>query len=169
MTMIDPFIQEFTHEAATTRRLFERIPEDSLPYKPHEKSYSMGELASHMAHSIAWAVMTIDMDVFEMDPEVYKPFIASSKAGLMEEFDKNVSEAIGKMSGCSDESLMANWQMRVGGQVVIEMPRMAVLKSFILNHMIHHRGQLDVYLRLNDVPLPQIYGPTADEPGMMGG
>ena len=169
MNLIDPFIEEFTHEASTTRRILERIPEKNWDFRPHEKSMSMGELGSHIANSLEWAVVTIDRDVFEMDPKEYQPFIASSSSDLLEAYDKNVAAAIEKMSGCSNEKLLVTWQMKVGGKVVIEMPRMAVLKAFILNHMIHHRGQLDVYLRINDIPLPQIYGPTADEPDMMGG
>ncbi|MCA9429457.1 MAG: DinB family protein [Candidatus Omnitrophica bacterium] len=169
MNLIDPFIQEFEMETANTRKVLERVPEDRFSYRPHEKSYTMCELASHIANSLEWTRETVDKDVFEMDPEQYKPFIAESNADLLETFDKNVAMAKEKLATCSNESLLTMWQMKVGGKVALEMPRMAVLRFFILNHMIHHRGQLDVYLRMNDVPLPQVYGPTADEPGMVGG
>lgn len=166
MNLIDPFIQEFKQEIASTRKLFERIPEDKFGWKPHEKSMSLGDLASHIVDSIGWTGVTVDLDVFEMDPGEYKPFVASSVADLLETLDRNAEEAAAKMATCSNESLSAMWQMKVGGKVVLAMPRMAVLRAFIVSHTIHHRGQLDVYLRLNDVPLPQIYGPTADEPDM---
>jgi uncharacterized damage-inducible protein DinB len=167
MNLIDPIIQELTHEAATTRRLLERIPTETFGFKPHEKSMSMAELACHIADALGWTATTIDLDVFEMDVSDYKPFKAENTEDLLQGFDRNVAASLDKLRGVPNDRLMQPWQMKVGGQVVIEMPRIAVLRTFILNHLIHHRGQLSVYLRMKDVPLPQIYGPTADETGMM--
>lgn len=169
MPVIDGIIQEFTQECAITRKILEVVPEEHWDWKPHEKSMGMGQLASHIAESLAWTAATLDMDVMQMDPSTYEPFLAKSRTELLEAYDKNVKEATASMQGRSDKHLFANWRMEVDGQTIFEMPRTAVLKTFIISHQIHHRGQLDVYLRMKDVPLPQIYGPTADNPGMMGG
>ena len=165
MSMTQAMVHELQYEGANTRKILELIPEDKMDYKPHEKSYSMGDLGSHLAESLAWMKPTIEMDVFDMDPN-YQRFVASSKSEMLEAFDKNLAEALEILGKASDEAMMNNWTMKMGDQVLMEMPRGAVVRSFMLNHTIHHRAQLGVYLRLNDVPLPKIYGPTADDPTM---
>ncbi len=164
MNIIDPMIQEYQHECATTRRLLERIPDDKLGWKPHAKSMSMGELASHIAEVNSWSGAVFDMDVFDLEPD-YKPFAAKSRQELLDFFDSAVKETVSKMTGQPNDKLMATWKMTSGGQTAFEMPRVAVVRTFLLSHGVHHRGQLSVYLRLNDIPVPSIYGPSADEQG----
>ncbi len=163
MNIIDPIIGEYQHEAATTRRLLERVPEDKLDWKPHHKSMSLGQLASHIAEISSWSGAVFDMDVFDLDPS-YVPFAAKSRKELLDTFDKNVQETVAKMKGQPNDRLMASWKMTMGGgDTLFEMPRIAVIRAFLISHIIHHRGQLSVYLRLHDVPIPSIYGPSADE------
>lgn len=164
MNIIDPIIGEYQHEAATTRRLLERVPEDKFDWKPHQKSMSLRQLVSHIAEISSWSGAVFDMDVFDLDPN-YVPFAAQSRQELLDAFDKNVNDTVAKMTGQSNDRLMSNWKMTMAGNTVFEMPRVAVVRAFLLSHMIHHRGQLSVYLRLHDVPIPSIYGPSADEQG----
>ncbi len=167
MNMIDPIVEEYKMEMASTRKALERLPDAHWDYKPHSKSMSLGQLASHIAESQGWAAITAQMDEFVMDPATYKPFDGKNRDGVLAEFDKNVAEAVTAMKGCSNESLMSTWTMKgPHGKVFLQMPRIAVIRGFVISHTIHHRGQLTVYLRINDVPLPQIYGPTADETAM---
>lgn len=163
MAIIDKMLMEYQHEQANTRKLLERVPDEHWDYKPHEKSMSMGELASHIADNPTWAIPTMTQDVFEFDMENFKPFKAANNAELLAAFDKNNADAIEAMKGVTDEHLFKTWTMRANGQTMMEMPRIAVLRTMIISHTIHHRGQLEVYLRINDVPLPSLYGPSADE------
>lgn len=165
-SMMGPFVAEYLQECAGTRKMLERVPEAEMGWRPHEKSYTLGELASHIVHSQIWASMTVNTDKLEFNSNDFEPFIANDVAHLLESFDKNVDEARTAMEGLSDADAMSMWSMWVDGKKLIEMPKFAVLRSFIISHMIHHRGQLSVYLRLNDVSLPQVYGPTADETDM---
>ena len=162
MNIIDPMIAEFQHEATLTRKALERVPDDKLDWKPHQKSMSMGQLASHLAEIPHWLGAVLETDEFPM-PENYKPFAASNQAELLETFDANVSGGVEAMTGQTNDKLMAVWKMTAGGKVLVEMPRVAAVRGFILSHAIHHRAQLTVYLRLNDIPVPSIYGPSADE------
>ena len=166
MTIMEPMISEYVQECASTRKMLERVPENEFGWKPHEKSYTLCELASHLVNSQMWATMTVNTEKLEFDSSEFKPFIANNVKELLDTFDANVEEARKAMEGLSDADAMSNWSMWVDGKKMIEMPKVAVLRAFILSHMIHHRGQLSVYLRLKDVPLPQIYGPTADEAQM---
>jgi uncharacterized damage-inducible protein DinB len=163
MSMIAPIIEEFTQESAQTRRLLERVPDAHWDWKPHEKSMSMGALASHIAENPGWVGVTLEMD--EMDPVAmeYQPYVGANIAEVLELFDAKTAEALAAMKGATDEQLMGIWRMKMDGELKFEMPRIAVLRLFILSHTAHHRGQLTVYLRIHDVPLPSIYGPTADE------
>ncbi len=169
MAISEAVLPEFDHEMATTRRVLERVADDKLGWKPHEKSMSMGELATHLINIPRWTGMTINADSFDVNPpgeEPYKePVITSRQQGL-ELFDKNVAEARAAIAGASDEVMMQPWTLLSGGQSLFTMPKAVVLRSFILNHNVHHRGQMSVYLRLNDIPVPSIYGPSADEDGM---
>ena len=169
MNIIDPILQEYQQEMGTTRKVLERVPDEHWNWKPHPKSMSMGGLASHLVEGQWWAIGTMKDDVWVMDMAAYKPFIAADRAELLAAFDRNVADAVAAMTGVSDEQMMKTWSMKTpDGNVMMAMPRVAVVRAFILNHTIHHRGQLSVYLRLKDVPLPQIYGPSADEPNMAG-
>ena len=168
MNPVEPMMNELRHEAMATRTLMERIPEKEFGWKPHEKSMSLGELASHIAESIGWAGVAIDQDEYLMNPAEYKPWVASGKDELLAMFDRKISEALEALERLTPDKLDTIWTLRSEKKVLLQMPRIAVFRSFIISHMIHHRGQLTVYLRMKNVPLPSIYGPTADEPMDMG-
>lgn len=163
MNLIDALIGEYEHECKVTRKALERVPDAKLDWKPHAKSMTMGRLASHLAEIPTWAVATLAADEFNFDSS-FKAFDAKSKAEILKAFDKNVAEAVALMkNGVSNEALMKPWSLKQNGNVIFTMPKGATLRSFVFSHQIHHRGQLSVYLRLNDVPVPSIYGPSADE------
>lgn len=157
------FIGELQHEAATTRKILERIPEDKFDYKPHEKSMTFGRLAVHVAEMIDWAKTTVTTDGLDFAAEEYKPFEPKTNAELLEYFDKNVANAIEALKNTPDEAMFETWTMRNGETVYMAMSRIQTLRGMVFNHIWHHRGQLSVYLRLNDIPVPSIYGPSADE------
>lgn len=163
MSIIDGMIQEFQHESAQTRKVLERVPEDKFGWKPHDKSMSVIELASHISDIPSWIPVTMKQDVFDFDMKNYVPYKAGSVKELLDEYDSRVKAAVEAMTGTPDADMMTTWKMTMDGQPLFEMPRVAVLRSMMLNHAIHHRAQLGVYLRLLEVPLPQLYGPTADE------
>ncbi len=166
MSIAQALLPEFDHEMANTRKTLERIPADKLDWRPHEKSFDMRGMLTHMANMPKWAVMTINEDSFDMEPEGEEPTTEEpvvSVEGALEMFDANVAAAREAIANANDETLMATWSLLKAGDEILTFPRIAVLRSFILNHMIHHRGQLTVCLRLNDVPLPALYGPSADE------
>jgi len=164
MNPIDPILMEMSHEAATTRRLLEHVPEAHLGWKPHEKSMTMGRLATHIVEIPGWIAHILDQDAFEVGAGGYTPKTAGSVSEVLELFKKNLGQVEAAIRRQTMERLSAPWRITKQGQVIVEMPRMGVIRSLFLNHLIHHRGQLSVYLRLKDVPLPSIYGPTADEP-----
>lgn len=163
MSVKEGFIAEYNMEMATTRKILERLPEGRFVFKPHEKSYSLGELGTHLANLQQWVGVTLTMDAFDVRAHVARTEALKSTEAVLELFDGNVAEAIKMMSDAPEDRYMESWSLKDGDTTVFTMPKAAVLRSFVLNHTIHHRGQLTVYLRLNDVPLPMIYGPTADE------
>ena len=168
MPLSAALLPEFDHEMANTRKCLERIPEDKLDWKAHEKSHDLRGIASHLANLPKWTVMTLTETSFDMEPEGEEPIQEEpieTVAGAVEMFDTSVAAAREAIANASDEDLMATWSLLKAGEEVMTMPRIAVLRSFILNHTIHHRAQLGVYLRLNDVPVPALYGPSADEEG----
>ena len=163
MRMIDPLIMELDRECATTRRLLERVPDGKLDWAPHPRSSTLGRLAMHVA-TLPEFTKSLLGDGFDAaaapDPARNVPERAS---GIVERFDKVVVEAKAALAQIDDAKAMGDWRLSIGSKTLFTMPRIAVVRNFILNHVIHHRGQLSVYLRLLDVPLPPIYGPTADE------
>ena len=159
-------IAEMEQEAVTARRCLERVPADKFDWKPHEKSTSFGKLATHIAEMFGWTPPTLQQPELDFAKWDYKPFEPSTTEDLVEFLDKNVAEAIITLRNTPDEVFMENWTMRNGETVYFTMPKAAVMRSFVLNHIVHHRGQLSVYLRLNDIPVPAIYGPSADEGSM---
>jgi Uncharacterized protein conserved in bacteria len=166
MSISDTLLPEFEHEMANTRKTLERIPEDKFDWKPHEKSTTMGGLGSHLANLPSWANLSLNEDSFDMNPPDGPPARtpqATSLKELLETFDKNLATAREAIAGASDEQFFKTWSLLSGGKEIFTLPRIAVLRSFVMNHSIHHRAQLGVYLRLNDVPVPSIYGPSADE------
>jgi uncharacterized damage-inducible protein DinB len=161
--MATSLIAEMTQEAATTRKVLERIPETLFDYKPHEKSMTMQRLATHVAEMFGWTNVSIEKPGLDFAVEPYAPFEPKTNADLVDYFDKTVAGALESLKNCSDAKFMESWTMRNGEQVYFTMPKIAVMRTFVMNHIIHHRGQLSVYLRLNDIPVPSIYGPSADE------
>jgi uncharacterized damage-inducible protein DinB len=164
MTIAELLLPEVEQEMATTRRVLERVPDDKLAWKPHDRSWSMGELASHIANSIKWTEMTMNHTEFDLGsvPLDQMNQQAKSRAELLAWFDANTAaarQALGK----SDADYLVPWTLRHGAQVFFTMPRYHCIRSYLLNHIVHHRAQLGVYLRLNDIPVPAMYGPSADE------
>ncbi len=169
MGLSEALLPEFDNEMANTRKSLERVPEDKLAWKPHEKSGTMGWLATHLANLPGWAVSTIESDSLDLAPQGVptRPIpTAKSRKEILEMFDKNIAAARAAIAGANDEYLKKPWTLLFGGKTVFTMPRIAVLRNAVMNHSIHHRAQLGVYLRLNNVPVPAIYGPSADEGGM---
>ena len=163
MSLSNAFIAELQQEAVATRKCLERIPENTFDWKPHEKSMSMSKLASHVAEMIGWVKDTVEKPELDFATMDYKPFEPKTTAELVEFFEKSLDGSLEALKNTSDGAMMENWKMRNGEQVYFDMPRIHVLRGFIFNHVIHHRGQLSVYLRLNDISVPEIYGPSADE------
>jgi uncharacterized damage-inducible protein DinB len=165
MAIKDALLPEFDHEMATTRRLLERLPEAEFAWKPHTRSMALGQLAGHIANLPQWCSATLASTVFDLDalPVDARPQLPASRAAVIEEFDGKVAAARNRLTSTTDAEFMTPWTLKKGGQEVFTLPRISAIRSFVMNHLIHHRGQLSVYLRLKDVPLPSIYGPTADE------
>jgi uncharacterized damage-inducible protein DinB len=164
MSIAESLLPEFDREMGLTRRLLERVPDGQFAWKPHDRSMSLGRLAEHLAELPGWARVSIvdsGIDMTTPRPEGYTP--PATRAAVLDLFDKNVADARGALVGRTDAELMAPWTLRAQGKEVFTMPKAAVLRSFVVNHLIHHRGQMTVYLRLQNVSLPSIYGPSADE------
>jgi uncharacterized damage-inducible protein DinB len=165
MPLTDALVPEFDHEMATTRRVLERVPEEQFAWKPHEKSMTLGQLSSHLANIPFWCTATLRDTFLDLDTiaDGARPNAPESRQALLDEFNKKVAAARTLLARSTDAELMAPWTLKKGDEEFFTMPRVMVLRSFVLNHSIHHRGQLSVYLRLHNVPIPPIYGPTADE------
>lgn len=157
------FLGELENEAKVTRQVLERVPAEKFDWKPHEKSMTMGRLAVHIAEMFGWTKETLKQDVLDFANADFKPFEPKSSEELLAFFDDHLAKAKIIIAETSDERFLTDWTMRNGEQVYFTMPKVAVMRSFVMNHIVHHRGQLSVYLRLNDIPVPSIYGPSADE------
>ncbi len=162
MTISQIFLAEFDQEMASTRKLLSLVPDDKLGWQPHEKSMSLGRLATHVAELPRWAVRAVTTESFEIDPHA-KRRLAGSQAELLEIFDATASEARKAVARATDDDLTAEWSLLFGGRKVMTMPRFMVIRTMTMNHLIHHRAQLGVFLRLNHVAIPGMYGPSADE------
>ena len=165
MAIRDALLPEFDHEMATTRRVLERVPDPEFGWKPHEKSMTLGRLAAHIANIPYWCSVTLETTVFELDslPHDTQRKLAETQSELVKEFDGKVRAARTLIAAATDAEFLAPWTLKKGGQEMFTMPRISAVRGFVMNHLIHHRGQLTVYLRLKNVPIPPIYGPTADE------
>jgi uncharacterized damage-inducible protein DinB len=165
MGLSEGLLAEFDQEMASTRRTLERIPADKLTWKPHEKSMGLGRLAGHLAELPGFGLRMIQVDSFNFAnrPAGQKPLVAESQKHVLEIFDKNVAALREAIAGVSDADLAKNWTLAAGDKKIYDGPRMGALRRMLMNHMIHHRAQLGVYLRLNEVPVPSVYGPSADE------
>ena len=159
--IVDSFLGELEQEAATTRRVLERVPGDKLSWKPHTKSMSLGQLAMHVATTPGGVAQILANDTFEM-PSFEQP-TAKSAAELIPALEESVRTARQVVGSFDDQKAMGNWKLVQNGKELMVAPRVALLRSIMLNHWYHHRGQLSVYLRLLNVAVPSIYGPSADE------
>ena len=159
-------LPEFDHEMAGTRKVLERVPEDKFDWRPHPKSHTIGWNASHLADLPAWAVMTLRESSLDLNPPggpSHQTPKRTSRQELLEAFDQNVAEARAALEAVTDEEIMQPWSLLSAGQTIFTMPRAAVIRGFVMNHVIHHRAILCVYYRMNDVPVPGLYGPSGDE------
>jgi uncharacterized damage-inducible protein DinB len=162
--MTEPMLNEFRQEAETTRRILERIPPDKLTWHPHPKSMSLGQLAIHIATIPGrLGYIITQQDRLEINPEAFTPTPPKDLKEIHDTFEQSCKDAQGFLQGMSDEAAVAGWSLYVQGKPTFTLPRIAVLRSLMLNHWYHHRGQLSVYLRMLDVPIPIIYGRSADE------
>jgi uncharacterized damage-inducible protein DinB len=162
MSLKDGLLVEFDHEMATTRKLLERLPDDKLSWKPHAKSMSLGGLGTHLGNIPHWATAILEklsFDLAESPPNLVEKTSRAEILMLFDEASRTTRAAMAK----TDAEYLAMWSLKRSGQEMFSMPRIAAFRTFVLYHIVHHRGQLSVYLRLNDIPVPPIYGPTADE------
>ena len=169
MSISASLLPELDQEMAGTRKTLERLPADKFEWRPHPKSFNMIQLATHIANMPGWAATIVKEDSFDYAPpgaEPYREEPAASVAELLAKFDQAVATFREALAKASDEELMKPWSLLGGGKTVFTMPRIACLRGMIFNHIIHHRAQLTVYLRINDVPIPALYGPSADEGNM---
>lgn len=165
MPFSQTLLPEFDQEMKNTRKILECVPDGKFEYKPHTKSMTLGGLATHVAGLPSWTNFTLDSEELDLTPD-FKQEVATSRAELLAMFDKNVADARKKIAAASDPDWQVTWTLKVSGKVFMSMPRSAVMRGSIMNHLIHHRAQLGVYLRLNDVAIPGMYGPSADEMNM---
>ena len=163
MAIKDALIAELTHEGNSTKKLLSRVPMEKADWKPHAKSMSLGDLAKHVADIPHWVHSILKKDEFDFQKD-YKGFSVSNFEELMKLYQDKLDDAIAQLEQTSDEVLMQSWTMRSGEHIIGKMPRVVAIRSVAMNHLIHHRGQLTVYLRLLNVPIPGMYGPSADEP-----
>lgn len=163
MAMKDALLPEFDHEMGMTRTLLERVPDDRLAWKPHERSMTLARLATHLAEVPGWVGTMLNESAFDTGGLRPPPRESGSRHEILDLFDRNVAAARETIVGKSDAELMAPWTLKRDGRDLFTVPKVALLRSFLLSHVIHHRGQLSVYLRLNEVSVPAIYGPSADE------
>jgi len=164
MTIAELLLPELEQEMATTRRVLERVPDDKLAWKPHDRSWSMGDLASHIVNSVKWTDYTMNQTEFDLGTVAPDELnrAAKSRADLLAWFDANAASARQAL-GKSDADYFVPWTLKQGAQEYFTMPRYNCIRSFLLNYIVYHRAQLGVYLRLNDIPVPAMYGPSADE------
>jgi uncharacterized damage-inducible protein DinB len=163
MSIKETAFGDLPRELATTRKALEAVPDDKLTWSPHEKSFTLGHLASHIANLVEWGVMILNTDSLDLSepfPERPEP---TSTAQILAEFDEKSAAWMAAMDQADDETMTGIWELRMGDEVLTAFPRAANLRSFVASHMIHHRAQLGVYLRLLNVPVPATYGPSADE------
>ena len=162
MALKDALLTEFDHEMGTTRKLLERVPDSRLGWKPHEKSMSLGGLATHLSNLPHWGGTILDDPSFDLANSPPHAAQCRSRAEILTTFDQKTKETRAKMNK-TDAEYDGRWTLKRGGQEMFSLPRAAAFRTFVINHSVHHRGQLSVYLRMNDVPVPAIYGPSADE------
>ncbi len=169
MAIREALLPEIAHETTNTRKFFERLPNDKLSWKPAEKSMTLSRLATHLAELPIWGENAVTLDELDIAPPGSEPPVwteLGSVPEILELFDTNVAKLKAAVESADDETLMKPWTLKVQGEDIFTLPKLAVIRSMVMNHALHHRGQLSVYLRLCDVPVPATYGPSADEKGM---
>ena len=162
MNVRESLLPEFDHEMTMTRVVLERLPEAAFEWRPHPKSYTLGGLATHLAQIPHWGTSILSHDFYDLATSTTRDPLTSLGA-VLETFDGHVREVRSALVGLTDGQLLQPWVLRRAEKVVLSMPRVSALRGFVVRHLVHHRGQMTVYLRLNGVPLPPLYGPTADE------
>ncbi|HSS77430.1 MAG TPA: DinB family protein [Thermoanaerobaculia bacterium] len=162
MSISATFLPEFDMEMANTRRTLERVPTDKFSWQPHSKSFTMGKLATHLATLPTWTGVTLTTSELDLAVPFDQPKPATTEE-LLAVFDKSVAGARAILAAATDDVFFQTWTLKNGEHVIFAMPKVAVLRGFVLNHLVHHRGQMTVYLRLNEIPVPALYGPSADE------
>ncbi len=166
MPIAQMMLPEFDQEMATTRKMLECVPEGAGDWRPHAKSMSLARLAGHVAELPGWGVVTLEQTELDFAPPgkpAYQPTLFTTRAEILKLFDDGVKACRAAIAKASDADLQVPWTLKRTGKTLMSMPRLAVLRSMVLNHIIHHRAQLGVFLRLNDVAIPGSYGPSADE------
>ncbi len=166
MSIAESILPEFELEMAGTRKVLERITDDKLDWKAHEKSNTIGWVACHLAEIPGWVEGTLTQDNWDINPEggeSYQSPKLSSRQEILDLFDANIATAKEQIEKASDEEFAKSWSLLTAGKAIITMPKLGVIRTWVLNHTIHHRAHLCVYLRLNDIPVPALYGPSADE------
>lgn len=163
MAIQTTLITELKHEASNTRKMLERLPEDKLGWKPHEKSKSLGQLAAHIAETPGWINHIMTGTSFDMTRDVFSRVSSTSKEEIIAGFEQVLAQAVAMLEPAGNDEWAKNWAFRSGDHTIFELPRAAAMRTLVMNHLIHHRGQLSVYLRLLNVPVPGMYGPSADE------
>ena len=168
MTIAQTFLPEFEREMASTRKVLERVPDDKLDWKAHPKSNTIGWNANHLAEIPGWVAGTLQQDSWDLDPvdgERYQSPEFTSRQEILDLFDKNVAAAREALAATPDDAFGQEWSLKAQGKALFTMPRYDVIRSFVINHIVHHRAILTVYYRLNDIPVPALYGPSGDEEG----
>ena len=166
MTISESLLPEFDQEMAGTRKVLERVPDDKMAWKAHPKSNTVGWVACHLAEIVGWVEGTLTQDEWDINPkdgEPYKGVQLSTQQEILDLFDANVATARARIEKTPDEEYAKSWSLLSAGEPLITMPKLGVIRTWVLNHTIHHRGHLCVYLRLNDIPVPSLYGPSGDE------
>jgi len=156
-------IEQVAREFAGSRKVLAVVPSGQVEWRPHERSMTLGRLAGHIAEAAEWGVWTMSTDHLKLEALDHKPKIATNGANAIAFLDEHEGRFLGQLRAASDEDLSTNWKMSYNGEVYVDCPRYEALQTWVINHMIHHRGQLSVYLRLLGLPVPGVYGPSADE------
>ena len=163
MSIGEKYLEELKQEAVTTRKILKIVPLEKGDWKPHAKNFSLLQLATHVAEIPSYLTMTISQDELDFAKSNYKPTVPASNAELLSIFEKNLKNAEDALINCSDKEMQKNWTMRSGDKIFFSSPKVSVIRGLCMNHLVHHRAQLGLYLRLLDIPIPGSYGPSADD------
>ena len=163
MSLAANLLGEFDHEMAGTRRVLERVPLERFDWTPHARSFSLGKLANHLVNLLRWGAVTMTAVEFDLAGEGFPRQVSRTREELLAAFDAQLTETRAAIADAKDDAMLAPWTLRQGDKILFTLPRFGVLRNMVFNHNVHHRGQMTVYLRLLDIPIPGLYGPSADE------